>query len=778
VRARELMTKLNRLCGMTPREIHHRLRAKLRRQADRAAFCLGRGSRKGLLDFRELAGRFYFPLLARDRERLARWVQEHYPEWIARSDVEAQRICRHRIGFPGWGELDLGPEIDWHRDPITGRTWRRRFWADYKLVRDCSGGDPKVVHEINRHQYLARLAKAHFLTGKEQYAREAVSQMESWIAQNPESRSVNWESSLELAIRSLSWLWTISFLMASGSVPKDAAERCGASLFAQLDHIYRYPSIFTSPNTHVMGEAAALWIAGSLFRDHQRAKAWRAMGFSLLAGEMQKQVFDDGVHGELSSYYHCYAIDFYLQALVLARRNGPGFPLFMWQRLSRMLEFLMHVSKPDGSLPLLGDDDGGRALALVRAGYPSFREALCSGAVLFNRGDFKRQAGGFHEETFWLLGEEGWRRYCEIESAAPASREASFPKAGYFIQRSGWTPRAHHLIFDCGGFGILSGGHAHADALSFTVSAAGADLIVDPGTYLYNCEPAWRRFFRSTRAHNTVVIDNRDQAAPAGTFSWRSKPPSRVLSRFSCDGAAYIEAEHSGYLSASPGVIHRRRLLFAKPCYWILIDDFRGTGNHQFDFYYHFSPELALAMHVAGGRQCEIVLSAAGETAGLLLHIFPSEALSAAIFSGWISRRYGHRQPAPVLQAGGFCPAALKVVTVLFPIHQPASPWAARRIPAGRALALALRNGVRQDLLILPENGSEARVANFRMAGDLFWLRLEHGALRQALAIRAQTLCEGNAVVFENREPLPYFWAEPESSPSEDDLLCAGYAES
>src|SRR4029079_15048583 len=144
--------------------------------------------------------------------------------------------------------------------------------------------------------------------------------------------------------------------------------------------------------------------------------------------------------------------------------------------------------------------------------------------------------------------------------------------------------------FDCGDLGMLSGGHGHADALSFTLFSDGKDLLIDPATAVYNGPPKWRNFFRSTRAHNTVVVDGRDQSEPGGTFSWRRKAASRVISSHALPGMHYIEGEHDGYMRLRQGVIHRRRLMFVRSSYWIVVDELNGSGDHTFDFLYHFAP--------------------------------------------------------------------------------------------------------------------------------------------------------------------------------------------
>src|SRR5205823_6231610 len=141
-----------------------------------------------------------------------------------------------------------------------------------------------------------------------------------------------------------------------------------------------------------------------------------------------------GVYGELSSYYHCYAADFYLHALILAKLNRAEFPDWVSNRLSQMIDFVAHISRPDGTMPLLGDDDGGRVLKLSREHYGSFRDGLSTAAVLFGRSDFKYQAGAFREESLWLMGLDGWAVFNSMAAEPPPQLSQSYEKDGYFVQ--------------------------------------------------------------------------------------------------------------------------------------------------------------------------------------------------------------------------------------------------------------------------------------------------------------------------------------------------------
>lgn len=832
-----MLAELKRLRRMDAPEIGWRLREKLLAGMERAAVrvgaadesdaaflrCLrdprrngssngaGAAAREPALDFlrRSMAPRFHLPTDPGERAGLAGTFRRRFAGRLPEIEAEAGRLCAHRIELLGHGELDCGEEIDWHRDPVTGRVWERRFWGDYDLVRDAAAGDPKVVLELNRHQHLPRLAKAWFLLGEERYAAEAVAQLLGWIDQNPPGVGVHWHSALDVALRAVSWTWTLAFLLGSEALDEPAARRIVKSLFAQLDHVRRYPSLYSSPNTHLLGEAAALYVAGSAFGGCARGRAWRARGEELLAAELERQVGDDGGHAELSPWYHCYALDFALQAVAIARRNGRHLPAPAVHRVEGMLDFLLHLVRPDGTLPRIGDDDGGRALALGRTDYGRPVDLLAVGAALFGRGTLKTGAalgeggaeGGACEEVLWLLGEAGLDELDALPEAPPEPSADSFPDAGYFIQRSGWNADDSHLVFDCGGLGRLGGGHGHADALSISLFAGGAELLVDPGTYRYNGAPEWRDYFRSTAAHNTVVIDGRDQSVPGDTFRWRRQAETRLLADARFEGVEYLAGEHDGYAGEPAGVIHRRRVLFVRPDYWLVFDDFRGPGDgassnrheeeHDYELLYHLPPGSSLSpVEYGGGRREAALRAVAGRPeapSGLDLALHASAPLEVRAVEGaspptgprgrpqgWVSRRYGERRPAPVATARFRAAAPAAAITVLLPAagaggrlragargwgETADGAWSVRPVPVengcAAALGIAVRHPGGEDLAVLSPDGGDFEAESLRGRGELFWARRD-GATGRLLAVRADA-CEVDGVpVLEATPPFHF----------------------
>jgi len=228
----------------------------------------------------------------------------------------------------------------------------------------------------------------------------------------------------------------------------------------------------------------------------------------------------------------------------------------------------------------------------------------------------------------------------------------------------------------------VSGGHGHADLLSIQCSVFGEPCLIDAGTYSYTGEPQWRDYFRSTAAHSTVMVDGMSQAEPAGPFGWHGQPRVRLREWHSTPEFDFLDAEHNGYLSLADPVAHRRRVIFVKPGYWILVDDLSGSARHQLDLTFQFAPlNVALSIHPW----------ARAETAnGRVLWIcpFPSGPVQPALkcgevspISGWISEGYGDRQAAPMLIYSFGVSLPWRIVTLLLPDRQAqASPPSVRAI--------------------------------------------------------------------------------------------------
>jgi hypothetical protein len=437
----------------------------------------------------------------------------------------ADEILRHRFPIFG-GILETGPEIRWRRDYVhqieTGTPYFRRIpYLDFARV-----GDHKYIWELNRHQHLVVLAQAYRLTGRASYLQEAQTQVTHWIAENPPLRGINWTSALEVAFRALSWVRLDA--LAGAMLPHDFRKVLANALYLHGCYLERNLSIYFSPNTHLLGEAVALHTLGALYPEFPRSRRWQRLGSQLVEEQIERQVRDDGSHFEQSTYYHVYALDMFRWHELLAETSAQ-----YKDRLRRMAEYLAALVGPGDTFPLIGDDDGGH-----------------------------------------LFHPYGQRSWC----TPPENRSRLFPDSGTAIMAA----EDIQIIVKAGGFGPGSAGHSHSDVLSFVCRRGPNWWLVDSGTYTY-LDPEWRDRFRGSAVHNTIRIDGKDQATPAGPFRWAKPPQARILDWSSTKGRDSLDAEcrYSNF-------VHRRRFLFLKPDSLFVLDQVDGPpGEHLIEQFWH-----------------------------------------------------------------------------------------------------------------------------------------------------------------------------------------------
>jgi hypothetical protein len=630
------------------------------------------GAARALRDrFRTEAPRRFFPGAAERAAAASESPGGHAEEILAAADA----VTAGRFDLLGYSSLRFGDPVDWQLDPVSGARAPLVHWSRIAFLDPREVGDSKVTWELSRHQWLVTLAQAYRLTGDERHAETALRALEAWLVANPPGMGINWASSLEAAIRIVSWSWMLVLLCDAEALSPRRFEAVLQATWIHASHVERHLSTYFSPNTHLTGEALGLFYAGVLFPELTRAARWRELGARLLASEIERQVYPDGVHFELSTCYQRYMVETAAHFLVLAGRNGIRVPPSVEERAVAMTDFLVSVRRPDGTVPQIGDADGGWLLPLARRQPEDMRGVFSVAAALWRRGAHAWAAGGPAAETLWMLGQQGAEAAAAVHPQPPPDRAIDvFPDGGYVVMRSGWDAEAHHLVFDAGPLGCpASAGHGHADLLAVQCSAYGETFLVDAGTGRYVDADGWRSYFRGTVAHSTVTLDGKSQARPTGPFSWEARPAARLLTWGDGPGV-FAEGEHAAYSRPDDPVRHRRRVLFPFRRFWILIDDVEGGTAHAVELRFQFA--AVPVFQEAGGW-----VRASGRRRGLRLRAFATRALALRVTEGgtepregWISAAYGRREPAPMAVYSAAGPLPLRMVTLVLPMESPEAP--------------------------------------------------------------------------------------------------------
>ncbi len=493
--------------------------------------------------------------------------------WAAEVRHTADKILNGYIPLLG-NDVHIGTEPAWRRDWKNGRETDVRFFRRIPYLDANIAGDHKNIWELSRHQYLVLVAQAYLLTGDPRYRDFVFRQLRHWWAENPFQRGINWTSALEVAFRALSWIW-IWHLLGS---EMDAGFRRQflRTLWFHALHLEYNLSVYFSPNTHLLGEAVALHAIYKLFPSLPNAAAKKELARNVVARELSVQVRPDGGYFEQSTYYHVYAVDMFVFHHLL--EPLPEEPL------RRMAEFLASIVGPDGKLPFLGDDDGGRFFHPFGARTEFARGTLATCSTLFGIKYLPTLTDtDFFDQAVW------WRGPAVLQNEP----SLGFPAESRSFAQTGLVSLRHadlRLLFDAGPFGPWGGGHSHSDTLGFVLQIGERELLIDPGTYTYVGDPADRDRFRGSAAHNTIRVDGRDQAQPAGPFRWLEKPATELTSSVFSETQDVVEGACS-----YNGIRHRRRITLYKAAGCIRVEDsIEGDGEHDIEQFWHLGDGVGL----------------------------------------------------------------------------------------------------------------------------------------------------------------------------------------
>lgn len=638
------------------------------------------------------------------------------------------------LGYRGLSFTPQGKDVDWHFDPVHDRRAPRVAWARVPYL-DPAYGDHKIIWEVNRHQHWLQLGRAFWLTRDRRYADGIDRLLESWLAANPPLLGINWASMLEIGFRTISWTWTMHALLeGAGGKGQDEDRPWLVDMFValerQLTHLEQNLSYYFSPNTHLTGEALALYVVGSALPELAASSRWAATGRRILLAEIDRQILADGGHAERSMHYQRYMLDFYLLALMTAVQTQDTVALpRLRDAATRLAEFTRSVADEDGRLPLIGDDDGGMLWPIAGRECPDVRDSLALAATLLSRPDLT--AWGIPEEVFWIAGRTAIERAPALEGQ-PADRRQiesrSLAETGYIVVRDN---AGGHAVLDAGVHGYMNGGHAHADALALTLRLGNRPFLVDPGTSTYTMNPRLRDRMRSSMNHNTVIVDGRPQAIPAGPFHWRTRADARLQAWRHNPAFDWVEASHDGYAPIG----HRRSLLRAGHAGWLVVDEILGEGRHQATAHWHFDPAWMLTSDGQGRLRARHV---DGDVAWLLHDAGDIRLVHGDDDSGlgWFAPTYGTLLPTwtAVVTRDGDAPFA-SVTWVGEATHDDAHPPTLERIPAigaaseSAVAARVVAGDVTSIFLLRPGDTSssasgvhdyrtDARVLHYETCGD------------------------------------------------------------
>ena len=500
------MSRLRRAFRHPPAFVAKRIIEEARRELDRRTLVAAqRGG--GEIALGRLPGG-----LATAEAHTAERVASMAPWRSAREQVAADDRLRDRVAARsseararrmelfGDSSIEVGSPIPWTVDVRTGLGWPNAFHRRIEYVNLDRPSDVKVAWEMSRLRHLVALAQGAAVLGHVGDLEFLATDLDDWIRANPVGWSVNWTCGMEVALRAVNLICVDGVLGGAGIVASFRGQLVG-SLYQHGWFLARNLEISAVNGNHFLADAVGLVWLGRYFEGVGESARWLETGRAMVVEAGEKHVLPDGIDQEGSLRYQALVLEMFLAA----RAVDPALTSID-SVLDKMLDATAVLADANGRLPNIGDDDGGRALALCDAPSPDARRVLALGAALLDHEGATHAAGTeWPDDAIWLIG----RSRQPVGPAPGRSTPRWFKDAGIVVLGDG----SDHIVVDVGAIGFRGrGGHGHVDAMSFEATLGGKVVVPDSGTASYTGDPKLRNKLRGAAAHTLVVIDGQPYA--------------------------------------------------------------------------------------------------------------------------------------------------------------------------------------------------------------------------------------------------------------------------
>ena len=560
---------------------------------------------------------------------------------------------------------------DWSFDILTRRSFPRKYAKDID-IRTGGLGSAKHVWELNRMLFLPRLAIQYRNTGDIHYITLIMRLVSDWVEKNPYLVGINWYSNIEINIRLINWFLTWEILRADEIAHQDTFfktfinETWVPSIYQHCKFSYTHPSLHSSANNHLIAEYAGLFVGSSkwIFKE---SSCWKDYAKRGLEREIVQQHSANGINREEAAEYIQFITDFLLIALVIGDYTRNSFSATFSDMFRSIVSYITHLLTVNGQFPKYGDEDDGRVFLLNKDIHDNnFISLLQAGAIYFNDPDFLH--GGYEpdQKNRILFGDKASTILVNNREKKALRSSKFYPDEGHFFFKKQTAPgREIYCHFDAAPLGYLSiAAHAHADALSFVLYLDGHPFFIDPGTYCYHTDAEWRRYFVSTRAHNTVGIRGIDQADFVGPTLWRNHYKVSVQEYGLSNDYDYVMAAHTGYKKCH--VQHGRKLEFLRAEDKIVITDYiTGKAGKEICLEMPFHLHPAVEYELDGHRS--VVSFADRKVVMELDRQMQWSVVKGSLnpYLGWYSDSFYKKTPAPVIIGAMPCTSSLQLKTEL-----------------------------------------------------------------------------------------------------------------
>lgn len=326
--------------------------------------------------------------------------------------------------------------------------------------------DKSALWNFNLHyfDFLFSIIDAYRKTGERKYLDKSKEIIKCWIDRNNQKDGGEGWSPYTIDLRLTNWLSYYSYV--NNDLDAEFKEKLINSIREQYVFLSRHLEKDILGN-HYFEDLKTLVLCALFFNDMPTLD----LVLKEFYKECKEEILPDGMHFELSPMYHKLILEGIIRvAVALKGKNRADVEVERY--LQPMLDVAWSLEEGLERVPLF-NDSGNNVSKSIQSLIAASKNHFDIQPIYKSR---------FEDSGFYIFKQGAWKLIVDAGQPGPS-----------------YIP-----------------GHAHCDAGSFELFKDGKPVIVNCGTYAYQCKE--RRFFRSTAAHNTVMINNTEQSQCWGAF--------------------------------------------------------------------------------------------------------------------------------------------------------------------------------------------------------------------------------------------------------------------
>jgi hypothetical protein len=484
-----------------------------------------------------------------DEAGFAAYIEAH-PEEKDRILSRADEIMRNQIRTWGENEVAFGETVDFDMDLQPSEKYGFHYWG-----------------------WSRPLTMAYLLTRDSTYLTKFEELFNRWYEQRNSIRNPFQDRDVvyyELGLGIRNRMFIEYYLLPHGTRAVRTDRRILKTLLGAARWLYELEEWegYRPGNWQIHGSYMLVQIALTC-EEFKESGDWLRLGLQRLEEHLDRDFYDDGGHWERSPRNYTlatYMVYRNLYHLLNAHGSHPELAERVRFSLSKTVDWWITMIAPTGEIPAINDSHRGLFPTMV----------LQDAADLYQK-----------PEALAIL-RELLKEKVDTTALLPAYTSRHMPSSGFTVMRTDWSWYDLYMNINHGPSG---GGHTHNDLLSFELYAYGRALAVDAGIGRTYDDPMYDRWYKSSRAHNMVVVDEEEMervGRKAENVLWSQLP-----------SVEYFAGGHDGF--RLQGVRHRRHIAFVKPSYWFILDEMEAAlDGSQLSWFIH-TPEVL--MNAGGGFQ-------------------------------------------------------------------------------------------------------------------------------------------------------------------------------